>query len=71
MKQTIAFNLKRLRKQNGNLRQKEVAGAIGIKVARYRSYELGYRVPSVLIIDKIRDYYHLSSVDFIIKAVSI
>lgn len=67
MKQTISRNLKKLR---GKLRQKEVAAAIGIKLSRYRHYELGTRDPGTEVLEKIRQYYGLNSYDSILKDVS-
>lgn len=59
MKTIIA---KRLRELRGNKRQKEIAGALGIKVDRYRAYENGRNeIPSTVFF-KIMKYYELSNI---------
>lgn len=68
MKQTISRNLKRLR---GKLRQKEVAAAIGIKHKTYQAYEEGRAEPSATILIKLQEYYHLASIDVLVKDVSL
>lgn len=68
MKQTISKNLVKLR---GKLRQKEVAAAVGIKLSRYKSYELGNRPIPDEVKEKLVEYYKLKSFDDLMKAVSI
>lgn len=64
MKQTISKNLIRLR---GKLRQKEVAGAIGVKLTRYKGWEYGRSEPSATMLLKLEKFYNLKSVDDLIK----
>lgn len=69
MKQTIddrkviAENLKKFRKSNGNLRQKEVAAALKIKPKRYEAWEQAKGEISATMILKLMQFYNLDSAD--------
>lgn len=67
MKQTIA---KRLRELRGSKRQKEVAAALGIKLKAYQAYEETRALPPVNILQKIKEYYNLKTIDEITTALN-
>lgn len=59
--------LKHLRKVKGKT-QHEVASEIGISVDTIRKLEQGKRTPSVIIVDRLREYYKTTA-DYIISGI--
>jgi transcriptional regulator with XRE-family HTH domain len=60
----IHKRLEELRNLN-NLKQYEVANAIGIVRTTYSSYERGERIPDALTLSRIADYFHVTT-DYIL-----
>lgn len=61
---TVAEGLKRFRK-NSNLRQEDVASAIGIHRQAYQRYESGKSLPMVPVLIKIAETYDVS-IDYLV-----
>lgn len=57
---TFSEKLKELRKEK-NLKQKEVAGQLGVSATCYAGYEQGYREPDFKILKKICLFFDVSS----------
>lgn len=54
------LKLKQLRKER-NLKQTELADAIGISLRAYQYYESGERNPDIIILEKLADYFNVST----------
>lgn len=56
----LNLKLKQLRKER-NLKQTELADAIGISLRAYQYYESGERNPDIIILEKLADYFNVST----------
>jgi len=63
-REAFAVTLKMLRLAHG-LTQQELAEHLGISPVTISGYELGYREPSIEMLERIADYFEIS-VDFLI-----
>ncbi|MCI8484730.1 MAG: helix-turn-helix transcriptional regulator [Lachnospiraceae bacterium] len=52
-------------KNERNLFQKDIANAIGISLRAYQYYEAGERKPDIEILEKLADYFEIST-DFLL-----
>lgn len=52
----ITERMKELRKER-NLRQEDAAAELGIAITTYCRYELGMRVPTIAVLERMADYY--------------
>ena len=62
--QTIGENIKRLR-ERGNLNQVELAAIAGVSPSTISSWEIGYRMPRMGPLQKIADYFKISTAEII------
>ncbi len=63
----VYYNIKELRKQKG-LSQEQVANSLGISMREYQNYEYGQREPNIEMINKLADFYHVST-DYLLGTV--
>lgn len=56
----LSVRLKQLKNER-NLLQKDIANAIGISLRAYQYYESGERKPDIDILEKLADYFEVSS----------
>ncbi|MCD7872383.1 MAG: helix-turn-helix domain-containing protein [Clostridiales bacterium] len=54
------LNIKNLRNRR-NLSQSEVANALGVSLRAYQNYEYGQREPNIEIINKLADFYGVTT----------
>lgn len=66
-KNECAKRLKHLREVKGKT-QREVASEIGMSVDTIRKLEQGKRTPSVMVVDRLREYYKTTA-DYIISGI--
>ena len=52
-------------RRNRGLTQREISEQIGCSVGAYSKYETGSRDPSIIVLTRLADYYHVS-VDYLI-----
>ncbi len=47
-------------KESRNLKQKEIASAVGVPLRTYQRYEYGEREPQASVLIRMADYFHVS-----------
>lgn len=52
-------------KESRNLKQKEIAEAVGVPLRTYQRYEYGEREPQVSVLIRMADYFHVS-IDYLV-----
>ncbi len=52
-------------KESRNLKQKEIASAVGVPLRTYQRYEYGEREPQASVLIRMADYFHVS-IDYLV-----